>query len=178
MKEEDERGDVEESSLQHIWYSNTELDNFQTLLKLILKKELPQIAPILSRYDKTTNLLHRDMNARNILVDEHSGKVTGLLDWEFFGWYSSILGDGFPRFLFPLGSSQFVSHSRLGGHHEDRQRPEMSLYESERKWNAGTMDETERTVMRLVTELLHLGEDISQVKRLFTEILRLETEQV
>lgn len=176
-EEDKKKGDVEETSLQHVWYSNTELDTLQALHEQILQEELTKIAPILARYDKKATLLHRDMNSRNILIDENSGEVTALLDWEFLGWYPPILGDGYPRFLLPLGSSQFDSHSRPGGPLGEHQRPELKLYESERRWKVGAMDEMERTVMRLVTELLHLGEDIPEVRRLFTEILRLEIEQ-
>ncbi|KAK3901076.1 hypothetical protein C8A05DRAFT_35258 [Staphylotrichum tortipilum] len=35
----------------------------------------------------TVRYTHADLNPRNIVVDAKAGKITGIVDWEFGGWY-------------------------------------------------------------------------------------------
>ncbi len=42
-----------------------------------------QAVPLLERVDAQAQLVHADLNPKNVLVDPDEGTVTGLLDWEF-----------------------------------------------------------------------------------------------
>ncbi|KAI8963630.1 kinase-like protein [Daldinia sp. FL1419] len=47
----------------------------------------PQIPEVIHRNGHKIVFTHGDINLRNVLVDERSGRLSGIVDWETAGWY-------------------------------------------------------------------------------------------
>lgn len=47
----------------------------------------PEVVDCHSRRQYQSRFAHADLRPRNIIVDVDKGKVTGIIDWEFGGWY-------------------------------------------------------------------------------------------
>jgi aminoglycoside phosphotransferase len=52
--------------------------------KLLQNVNIPDV---IHRSDHRIVFTHGDINMRNILVDEKSGRLSGIVDWETAGWY-------------------------------------------------------------------------------------------